>query len=196
MKIKVATLIASLLLSSNLFANEQKKDNTEEIIKIGREVSDELFKVMGGELKKQLADNNFSKAGHFCSMNAMSMTADVNKKYGSNATVKRVSLKNRNPQNRPADEIEITVLEVYEKLNAQKIELPEIVKKVDENRYKYFKPIKAGMDMCFKCHGDSKTLDKEAYSNIYKIYPEDKAINHKMGDVRGAFVIDIIKGAK
>jgi hypothetical protein len=44
--------------------------------------------------------------------------------------------------------------------------------------------------MCLYWHGEIGTqVSNETYQHILKLYPEDEAINHKIGDLRGIWSI-------
>jgi hypothetical protein len=57
----------------------------------------------------------------------------------------------------------------------------------------YYKPIRIGMPTCLKCHGNEQELDQAAFQKIKTLYPEDKAINYSMGDLRGMWKISFQK---
>jgi len=43
---------------------------------------------------------------------------------------------------------------------------------------------------CLKCHGDI-SKNKELSDFMHEYYPEDKAVGYKMGDLRGAILVEI-----
>ena len=71
--------------------------------------------------------------------------------------------------------------------------LPKLfVKKISDNHFQVYKPLRVGKK-CLNCHGDNNTRNKNAYKVITENYPHDKAIKYKLGDLRGAFLVNIIK---
>jgi hypothetical protein len=127
----------------------------------------------------------------FCSNEAFSLTQEVNKGLESGVSVKRISIKYRSPANEPKAD-ELAVLEEFKTLKAQNALPANIVKKIDEKTFKYYKPLVIEKEACLKCHGkiDEGSDLKKA---IEAKYPADKATEYKMGDLRGAVVVTITK---
>ncbi|MGX9463462.1 Tll0287-like domain-containing protein [Shewanella sp. A14] len=105
-------------------------------------------------------------------------------------TLKRTSLRMRNPQNAP-DKWELSQLQQFDQLNAsgqQPADKPIIASKyIVENgktQFRYMKAIPT-QQLCLGCHG--KNIEPEVSALINKMYPNDKAINFSLGDIRGAF---------
>jgi hypothetical protein len=46
------------------------------------------------------------------------------------------------------------------------------------------RPLLTG-DVCLKCHGDPQTFSPELRGKIEQLYPNDKAVGFKAGDLRG-----------
>lgn len=106
--------------------------------------------------------------------------------------VRRISFKNRNPNNVP-DEIETKILHDYELL-AKENKLTkdtETFGKYIVNGKKvlrYVKPIIVDKK-CLKCHGNTQNISKDVRTIIKTKYPDDKAVNYSVGDLRGAVSI-------
>ena len=74
-----------------------------------------------------------------------------------------------------------------DKIKNLKLEHNEII--IDENnnnKFVYSKAIRI-KDVCLNCHGSD--INDDLKKEIQKLYPYDKAINYKLNDVRGAFVM-------
>ena len=152
---------------------------------------------MGGALKSHMKQNMKAggpvQAAGFCLEEASGIAKKVNASYPKGVSVKRVSLKYRNPANKPtADEAKV-LEQIQNDVNEQKKVPKMIVKEVTKNSYKVYKPIFINKGVCLTCHGDVKTRDSEAYKLIKAKYPTDKAVGYKEGDFRGAFVVTIVK---
>ena len=141
-------------------------------------------------LKKNLKRGGLLQAVTVCSDTASDLTKMFADAMGLD--VRRVSFKNRNPNNVP-DEIEEKVLREYEellskgKLNEKTETFEEYVingKKV----LRYMKPIVVD-DACLNCHGNENQISQEVANIIKKNYPDDKAVNFSKGDLRGAISI-------
>ncbi len=172
-------------LISNEIDNEIKKEASGAILKMAKELK--------SKLKENLKSGGVEKAANFCLNNAFNIVKKVNQTYPKGISVKRVSLKYRNPANKPSDDEAKVLKQIQSEYEAKK-EIPKmIVKEVSKNFYKVYKPIFLNKDICLTCHGGEKIRDEKAYKLIKQKYPKDKAIDYKMGDLRGAFVVDIVK---
>jgi len=152
---------------------------------------------MGKTLKMHVKQN--MKAGGpvqtatFCSDKARGIEKQVNASYEKGLSVKRISLKYRNPADKPtADEAKV-LQELHTIFNAKKAVPKMVVKEVGKNHYKVYKPIFINKGVCLTCHGAGDVRDAKAYKLIKAKYPNDKAVGYKKGDLRGAFVVDIVK---
>jgi len=152
---------------------------------------------MGKTLKMHMKQNMKAggpvQAAAFCSQKAKEIEKEVNASYKKGIHVKRISLKYRNPADKPtADEAKV-LKELHATFDAKKTLPKMVVKEVGKNHYKVYKPIIINKGVCLICHGTNDVRDPEAYKMIKTKYPHDKAVGYKMGDLRGAFVVDIVK---
>lgn len=166
------TFISSLLLAEPL--------SQEAAIQKGSAASSALLQKLGGPVG----------ALRFCSQNALLLTDQAAKESG--VSIKRVSLKNRNPANSASAE-EQTVLNGWEKMQHSGQPLPAYeIKHIAVGEYTYYKPIVINNEACLKCHGDI-AADSPLGKEIKAIYAEDKATGYTMGDLRGMIVITLPK---
>jgi len=189
----IKPLVLLALGTSFLLAAPQAKKNNElqNIKKIGKSSSMLLLKTLGSKMKKNMKAGGPMKALDFCSQEAYTLTEDVNKKLPNGIKVKRISLKYRNPANKP-EANEQAILTSLHKLQASNVILPkQIIEKVNNTTYKYYKPLIINKQVCLKCHGDVTNTDLKRAIN--ERYPIDKAMHYKMGDLRGAVVVTIKK---
>lgn len=195
MKLILTTISAALLFSacsSTQAQDTSKKMITEQELKLQAKKS---IKTIGGAfmqtLNAKVKEGGLTNAATFCSTYTKVLYNKVSKNLDEGVTVRRITDKPRNQQNVASKEQLVVLEEIKSKLaSGQKVDM--IVKQKSSNHYQVYKPIvMAGK--CLNCHGDDKTRNKEAYEIISKKYPNDKAINYKAGDFRGAFLVDIIK---
>lgn len=191
MKLLLSISTLTLLSATLLFATPQDEDaKIQETIKLGDSSAKILLETLQSKMKEQLKDGDLMKTLHFCSDSAYNLTQEVSDKLPNGVTVKRISLKFRNPANAPKED-EAKVLESFEKLKNSNAELPKnFVEKVDANRYKYYKPLVINNDVCLKCHG-KQSKDVEFKRALAERYPLDNAMGYEMGDVRGAVVVEV-----
>ncbi len=141
-----------------------------------------------GELVKAMRAGGPVKAIEVCNTRAGEIAAEVSAKQ--HFTMKRVSLKNRNPDN-AANEWQRAVLKEFE-LRQQKgepildITYADIVETDTGKQFRFMKAIPAGR-ICMKCHGTK--IEPAVQAELDKHYPDDKAHGYRVGDLRGAFVV-------
>jgi len=153
----------------------------------------DAIKAFGGNLKSELEtavkDGGPLKAIEVCNTKAMPIAEQHSQKLGGQ--ISRVSSKVRNPKNAP-DAWENQILQQFEQRKAKgedvsKLEHVEIVKNPDGSQaIRYMKSIFIS-EGCLACHGED--LNPELAAKLKELYPDDKAIGFKLGDLRGAFSI-------
>lgn len=192
-------LLLAIFAICKLFITKPEKElmiTEKETLEI-KTIAQKNIKILAQKLMKELK-SNIKKGGviqgaKFCSNSATKIEESVSKILDKGVSVTRVSLKNRNMNNYPTKVFDKNILIMIEKdIKDKKNIKPMIIKKISDNHYKAYKLIFM-KPLCLKCHGDTTTMNKEAYNIIKKHYPEDKAIDYKIGDFRGVFLVDIYK---
>ena len=179
--------IFSIFLSSC----SEKKDDINEKQLIGMRTSATGFmKELKGILIQQIKTGGVLQAVSVCSDTAQVLTNNYGVEQG--IYIKRVSLKNRNPNNYP-DDFEKSVLIKFELLHQNnslnnETEIAEIVSEGDFNYMRYLKPIIVQAE-CLNCHGSEADIIPDVKNLIAQKYPDDKAIGYTVGDIRGAISI-------
>ena len=188
-------LIAStLLVLFSCVHREEVKVPQEKIPKIVNTGNAAVTKLMG-EFKKNLGkaiqERGLAGAVSFCAHRAEKIAQAVNGKL-SGIKVTRVSEKYRNPMHKP-DKIDSKALRYFEE-KLQKGQLPPYyitaIREKGKIYYIYYKPITV-VPFCLNCHGNPKKMDPEILKVIKEKYPNDRALNYKPGDLRGAFKVII-----
>lgn len=187
--ITILSLTAALLFAQG--GGEKKDEQLQQIAKTGKKSAKLLLKTLGSNMKKNMKAGGPMQALDFCSKEAYNLTEKVNKALPKGITVKRVTMQERNPANK-AEADEAKVLQALQALKDANVVLPKkIIQKVDQDTYKYYKPLVIKKQVCLKCHGDVK--NKALAKAIKERYTNDKAVHYKMGDLRGAIVVTITK---
>ena len=137
-----------------------------------------LIDRLGPALKGALADGDPNTALGVCAHSAGPITASVPTE-GAVLEIKRVSDRPRNPANR-ADETDAAVISKF----WGDIHLAEQVEPVG-GKLRYYKPLRV-QKLCLQCHGDPADFAPGLRANIARRYPDDRAVNYRLGDVRGA----------
>ena len=159
-------------------------EDLQQIFYTGQMASKQLLKTLGSNMKKFMQKKDIKGAIEFCSQNAYRLTEEVNQKLGENISIKRISLKFRNPLNKPT-KTEAKILFQLENTKSA------VLTKVADGTYKFYQPLRINKPVCLKCHGDDKNLNKQAYKIIEQKYPQDKAVDYKLGDLRAIIEIEI-----
>lgn len=180
----IRTTIVALIAGTVLLFGASDEDAV--LVQKGDEASTSLLQKLGGELKKHMSESGPIGALEFCSNNALALTRDVSISTGTD--IKRVSLNNRNPVNRPTPE-EKAVLEKWEQMATRFGRVPPFeVIRLSNGKKAYLKPIMIQNEACLKCHGN---VTPEVESAIKRLYPEDRATGYKMGDLRGMISVTL-----
>lgn len=155
-----------------------------------RQVSSELADKVRGLLLKEIEKGGLADAVKVCSEMAQNITREFNARSGH--TVRRVSLRYRNPWNIP-DEYERRKLEEFDLLNKKKGMKNEYSEVVDEGGQKYLRYMKplVALPLCINCHGPKENIPADVKTILAEKYPEDRATGFLVGDLRGAISVKI-----
>lgn len=164
-------------------------EERDQILKAGKEAVQDLASTLGARLKKAIAEGGPVEAVKVCQLEAGEMTKSVSGKR-EGVTVSRTSLKYRNPKNAP-DEVDRKILESWEKDLGEGKTLPEAKVVLEgDGPARFYKPILL-KPLCLNCHGPEEQLLPELKVVLGNLYPDDKAKGYKVGDLRGAFRVEI-----
>lgn len=165
---------------------------------IGRQAIARLKKTLAKRLMRAMKDGGPSAAMEVCAGKAQPLTAEVNRALPQGVTVKRTSVRVRNPANAPTEE-EGKVLRWFASTHG-KPGAPRFKSSVSNPGpgkpavHHYYEPITV-MGLCTRCHGPVDKLAPEIKSILAKRYPKDAAIGYKSGDLRGMFHVTIPEAA-
>lgn len=167
--------------------SENKIEVSENQIAGMRATAVEFMKDLKSILINQIRTNGMLSAVSVCSDTAQILTNNFGVQKG--VYVKRVSLKNRNVNNAP-DDFEkrvlnkFTLMQLNNELNDDS-EYAEIVEEGEFKYLRYLKPILVQAE-CLNCHGSENDISPEVEQLINQEYPNDNAVEYKIGDLRGA----------
>ena len=179
-------IVLSLLITS-ISNSESSETNKLVILNEAKNLLKETAKQYKNTLIQGLQQNNLKKALKYCNKEVEKL---VSKEYEKGFTIKRVSLRPRNKNNYP-NLYEKEILEKFNKLSLKDnkdltLEHSEVIKGKNNNKFVYVKAIRI-KEVCLNCHGSN--INDGLKKEIQKLYPDDKAINYKLNDIRGAFVM-------
>ena len=105
-------------------------------------------------------------------------------------SIRRISLKYRNPANKPTKKEELILKSFEEKLQSgagfNDLVFKQTITNYKEKTFTYIKAIPV-KEVCLNCHGDN--VSKKVLKQIKINYPNDKAIGFNLGEIRGAFSV-------
>ncbi|KAA5601840.1 DUF3365 domain-containing protein [Blastochloris sulfoviridis] len=124
----------------------------------------------------------------FCHDEAPGIATDLSQRSGW--TVRRTSLKPRNPAAAP-DDYERKVMEAFNAkiaagAKAASLKQAEIVEQDGKRVFRFIQAIPTA-ELCLACHGSE--LKPEVAAKIKDLYPADQATGFKAGDMRGVFTL-------
>ena len=169
--------------ANNKESVEENSFDKEEYIDKGIEIAAYSQGAIGGALQKAMKEGGVPNALDICNVKALPITDSLAKHH--NIVLKRVSEKNRNPENM-ANSQDLEVLADFKvQIEEDGAAMPTVVKHNDDIVFYY--PILT-MTKCMNCHGQVGTeIQEDHYEQILSLYPNDKAIGYEPGELRGAF---------
>tara|TARA_B110000116_G_scaffold255873_1_gene254582 strand:- start:23 stop:592 length:570 start_codon:yes stop_codon:yes gene_type:complete len=184
-------LILRIITALFIFSNLSYADDRLIYEKEAKAAIKELAISLKKSLKTVLKGSGPIAAVEYCNIAALDITDRVSLDKG--ITLKRTSLKVRNIAN-VASSWEKNILNKFEKRKVLgesigTIDYQEVY--LDNNNKPFFRYMKAMPtgEVCLTCHGSN--IKKPLQIIINELYPEDKAYGFKIGDIRGAFAIQI-----
>ncbi len=187
------SLICCVLLSNIAFSQNLSKDTA---VKEAQNAVHELHKMMKGEVKPRIRKEGVLSAVKFCAEESYKKIQKIDKDLGENVSIKRISLKNRNPLSYPKEEEE-DILKAFELLENSNAYLPEYIMQMDQKGdYTLYFPTTMSSSSCKACHGLKTNMKQEVKDYLEKKYPKDKAFGFSSGQVRGAVVVKIKNNVK
>lgn len=158
----------------------------------GEEISGEAQKELITALQEAISEKGVPGAIRFCQVEALPILKKVADQYG--VTVRRASFDYRNPEDKPSPEEE-PILDTYVYNMENELANEPNVQKLENGEVLLFtKAIQIPNALCLNCHGKpNEDISAETLAVIDELYPDDKAKNHQIGDLRGMWSIRIPK---
>lgn len=151
----------------------------------GIEITDTAQKLLSANLKQQIITNGTLEALTFCNINAYPLINEIAENY--EVEIKRVSLKNRNQENKP-NEMEKGILDAYQYNVDNKVDIAENIQKT-KTGFLYTKPIFILDGLCLNCHGNELEIKEDVKNKLKELYPTDLALNYKLAELRGMWSV-------
>ncbi|XZE55642.1 c-type heme family protein [Planctomycetaceae bacterium SH139] len=138
-----------------------------------------LFTQLSGRLQQAMQTAGPAAAISVCKNEAPQIAAEVGKQHG--VSIGRSGVRLRNPNNLPP----AWAAELVE----QKSSEPVFVT-LSNNHAAALMPIKL-QSQCLMCHGPADQIAPVISEQLSKLYPDDKAVGFKEGELRGWFWIEL-----
>jgi nitrate reductase cytochrome c-type subunit len=168
--------------------HQKKSKNKEEEspLKKGQAMALKTKSALGKNLMKAINEGGAAHAIDFCNIQAMPITDSLAQLQ--NALIKRVSDKNRNPNN-AANAEELKYIEKVKSQIANEEEYKGEVSLVDGKWVGYYPIITNAM--CLQCHGEiDKDIKPATLAKIEEKYPNDLAKGYGVNELRGIWVVE------
>ncbi|MEW6165800.1 MAG: DUF3365 domain-containing protein [Pseudomonadota bacterium] len=181
MKTRLTVLATLSLLAAPAFADEAKL--AEEARGLPAKMVPKLLEVLTEEIDK----GGHAGAISVCREKAPAMAKALSEKTGW--SIRRVSLKNRNPKAVP-DAWEQAVLEDFERRlaageNPATLDRSEVVAIDGQKTFRYMKALPT-QELCLNCHGTPDKVSADVQAKLKELYPDDKATGYGLKQIRGA----------
>lgn len=164
--------------------NDTLKNTLEQKAEIGLEYALSTKQLLGQNLMDAIQKKGTLHALEFCKTKALPLTKQMEEKHGT--IIKRVSDKNRNPNNAANEEEQYYIAYFQEQIDQGKNPNPVVLPLGDQTRFYY--PIVTN-SMCLQCHGKPDTIDLKVLDKIKELYPNDLATGYQENEVRGIWTI-------
>ena len=183
---RTRSVMAAAILLSVVSANAQEPAWVGEARKVAGSVPPKLVAVLTEEIGKSGPEG----AILVCRDKAPQLAKAASDETGW--SVRRVSLRNRNPRAVP-DGWERAALEDFDRRaasgeSATTLEKAEIVTEGGKQSYRYMRALPT-QSLCLNCHGSPEQLTPAVLEKLKALYPDDKAVGYRPGDIRGAMTI-------
>ncbi|MCB1008673.1 MAG: DUF3365 domain-containing protein [Acidobacteria bacterium] len=154
-----------------------------------RAAANELTTTLKARLVRELESGGPVAAARVCSEVAQTIAAAHSKE---GVTVRRVSVRWRNPADRPdAWEAErLAEMEAAVARGEAPAEVEEVQTEGGVSLLRYLQPIRIAPP-CLTCHGDPETFPAELRQLLSERYAADTAVGYRVGDLRGAVSVTV-----
>ncbi len=151
----------------------------------GIEASQALGKSLLAQLQGAMASGDLTTAFTVCQTAAQPITrATSEQRLG--VSIRRTSIKYRNSKNAP-DTLDREILKYWQ---SSKESAQGLVRQTGPSSARYYGPIFVS-EACLNCHGPRESFPRMLTKTLNERYPKDLAHGYALGDLRGAFRVDI-----
>jgi len=189
--LQVAISLA-VLLSTSVVSAQPGPGPNQSAMQETRDIAAAMLKELGQTLQAAMADGGPENAIGVCKTQAPEIAMKLSMKH--QLKVARVGTRARNQDMGVPNDWQTQALKQFETRLAKgdkpyDIEFIQLVKSGSYDlELRYAKPIVL-QPMCTACHGTPEQISPEVKAKLDQLYPNDKAVNYKPGELRGAVVV-------
>mgnify|MGYP002152759735 CR=1 FL=1 len=176
-------IILALSACSNPKQEPLSEEDKASLMLLGDSISVEMQNVLLQNVAGAIQKGGTDYAVEFCNIHAMQLTDSIAEDL--NVYIQRLSDRTRNSANAIQTQDDNLA---WEKIKSEKADFLEQHK---NGEIYYYKPILIAMPTCLKCHGGKSDIVESTQNIIAQKYPNDKAVNYNMGDLRGMWKIKL-----
>jgi len=165
-------------------------------IALGAPAAGALGEGLLARLAHAIDSEGLEGATSFCSESAIPITQEIEAAQEAGLSLKRTTLRWRNPDNAPDqwEERVLRYLEALEEFDPESVPV-ELTAQGPGESLRYYRPLRAA-PMCLNCHGDEGAMDPRVLDILRESYPEDRATGYGAGELRGVIRVEIPQGAQ
>jgi mono/diheme cytochrome c family protein len=193
LKASFCILAGAFLLAACTPSNEEtvalSPEEEARLIEDSREIVLSLMQQLSAELKSALQSEGVAPAIQVCQEVAQPITSEISENY-PDMRILRTALRYRNPENAP-DADSSQILQRWTALVAATGKPPKPVVSQTADAIIVHHPIMMAQQACLTCHGDPDALSPEVTESLTALYPDDQATGFELGDLRGAFRVEL-----
>ena len=181
-----------VLLSASVVSAQPGPGPNQSAMQETRDIAAAMLKELGQTLQAAMADGGPENAIGVCKTQAPEIAMKLSMKH--QLKVARVGTRARNPDMGVPNDWQTQAFKQFENRLAKgdkpyDIEFIQLVKSGSYDlELRYAKPIVL-QPMCTACHGTPEQISPEVKAKLDQLYPNDKAVNYKPGELRGAVVV-------
>jgi hypothetical protein len=154
-----------------------------------REMVGQFAKTLKTELETAMQERGPEHAIEVCSKRAPEIAAAMS---GEDRRIRRIGTRVRNVATNVPTAAERAILQRFAALpEGERAAAFEEVETAAG--YAYYAPIFIGNPACLTCHGPAEGIGAEVRAALAARYPDDEAVGYALGDLRGAFVVELTR---
>jgi hypothetical protein len=189
--VTAAALAGAGALTAAHAADEAADPAIQARVQKAKAASADFLKQLGGTMKREMQAGGPVAAMKVCREVAPRIANDISLEQGWK--VVRVGTRVRNPMLGLPDAWEQKVLQEFERRAAagetfEAMAYSEVVEEPAGKSLRYMKAIGVA-PQCLVCHGSAEQIAAPVRTQLQTLYPHDRAVGYKPGDLRGAVSI-------